>query len=378
MAATGAQKIDEIPRATSSKPNLARRILKLALYILYLVVILELMARVIVWPDRVLQAIHRWPFDSSSNRLLWVRGHHGRRGPDNPIFTYDSLRGWAVSPNLKEMSVFEGKVLNSNSRGIRGKVEYAEIPSFGKKRIVVLGSSFTFGDEVSDNETYAHYLEMLLPNTEILNLGVGGYGHDQMLLYFKEEGVKYHPDIVLLGFGWRDTWWNIVGFSNYWKPRFEMRNHQLVLTHVPVPRPEEILREEIYRSKLSDLGVIFWHELGLRRGFEQNEVTEITAAIFDEIVSTCQRIGATPVFVYLPVQSDLFDTQEGLSPGEQPLSRYCKSRDIPCVFLRPAFRAARAKGVALYTRSHWQPHEHMIAARALKDFLVEKGFIQVP
>jgi hypothetical protein len=283
-----------------------------------------------------------------------------------------------VSPNLKEMSVFEGKVLNSNSRGIRGKVEYAEIPSFGKKRIVVLGSSFTFGDEVSDNETYAHYLEILLPNTEILNLGVGGYGHDQMLLYFKEEGVKYHPDIVLLGFGWRDTWWNIVGFSNYWKPRFEMRNHQLVLTHVPVPRPEEILREEIYRSKLSDLGVIFWHELGLRRGFEQNEVTEITAAIFDEIVSTCQRIGATPVFVYLPVQSDLFDTQEGLSPGEQPLSRYCKSRDIPCVFLRPAFMAARAKGVALYTRSHWQPHEHMIAARALKDFLVEKGFIQVP
>jgi hypothetical protein len=378
MAATAAHRSNELHRATSSKAHSARQILKLALYILYLLIILEIMARVIVWPDRVLQAIHRWPFDSSSNRLLWVRRHHGHQGSDSLVFTYDSLRGWAISPNLREMNAFEGKILTSNSRGIRGKTEYAETPSFGKKRIVILGSSFTFGDEVSDDETYSHYLETLLPGTEVLNLGVGGYAHDQMLLYLKEEGVKYHPDIVMLGFGWRDTWWNIIGFSNYWKPRFEMRDHQLVLTHVPVPRPEEILRKEIYRSKLWDLGVVFWHELGLRLGFEQNEVSEITAAILDEIVSTCHRIGATPVFVYLPVQSDLFGTQKGFSPAEQPLSQYCESRHVPCVFLRPAFMAARAKGVALHTRPHWQPDEHMIAARALKDFLVEKGLVQAP
>jgi hypothetical protein len=40
----------------------------------------------------------------------------------------------------------------------------------------------------------------MLPHTEVINMGVHGYGHDQMLILFGEEGVKYEPDIVILGF----------------------------------------------------------------------------------------------------------------------------------------------------------------------------------
>ena len=29
--------------------------------------------------------------------------------------------GWAVQPNIRDMPVFDGKVLNSNSRGLRGR-----------------------------------------------------------------------------------------------------------------------------------------------------------------------------------------------------------------------------------------------------------------
>ena len=53
----------------------------------------------------------------------------------------------------------------------------------------MLGDSFTFGEDVGDDETYSHHLEQLLPGTEVINLGVHGYGHDQMLIYLREEGI---------------------------------------------------------------------------------------------------------------------------------------------------------------------------------------------
>jgi hypothetical protein len=98
------------------------------------------------------------------------------------------------------VAVFDGKTLNSNSKGLRGKAEHEYQRTAGKRRILVLGDSFTFGEEVSDDETFPHYLESALPNTEVVNFGVQGYGHDQMLLCLKEEGVKYYPDIVILDF----------------------------------------------------------------------------------------------------------------------------------------------------------------------------------
>ena len=87
-----------------------------------------------------------------------------------------------------------------NSRGLRGKRDFPYTKNKNKVRILILGDSFTFGDEVSDDETYSARLQAMLPHTEIINMGVHGYGHDQMLILLKEEGIKYQPDIVILGF----------------------------------------------------------------------------------------------------------------------------------------------------------------------------------
>ncbi len=370
---------EDIPPAKSvpNKTRLLGRILRSLLYVLYLGIVLEAGARLILWPGRVVERVVG--LDDSTRRILWVKHHvHGQQKFDYAYETYDSLRGWAMTPNVRNVSVTDGTILNSNSRGIRGTTEYAELRPLGKKRIVVLGDSFTFGNEVADDETYAHYLEGLLPDTEVLNLGVTGYGHDQMLLYLQQEGVKYRPDVVLLGFVWIDMHRNVQEFLFCSKPRFVLRNGKTVLTNVPVPRPEEVLRQEIYRSKLLDLTEILWHKFNLRFGSEQEQARELTAAIFDEMVATCHRIGATPVFAYLPITDELSDTQEAMSANEQFLSQYCQSRQVLCVFLRPEFLAARRRGVDLYNKGHWRPYENLIAAHALKDFLVEKDLVSAP
>ena len=43
--------------------------------------------------------------------------------------------------------------------------------------------------------------DLLAPRgVEVLNLGVGGYGTAQQLLTLEEDGLRYRPDLVVLGF----------------------------------------------------------------------------------------------------------------------------------------------------------------------------------
>jgi hypothetical protein len=288
------------------------------------------------------------------------------------------------------MRVFDGTIVSSNSKGLRGNTEYEYPRTAGKQRIVVLGDSFTFGSEVSDDETYAHDLESDLPNTEVLNLGVQGYGHDQMLLYLEEEGVKYHPDVVILGFTYIDIYRSIWSFDAYAKPKFKLVSGSLQLTNVPVPTPERVLAHEPYRSKALDLLVILREKLRWSLGKNETEARDLTRALLDEIIATTRSIGAVPVFVYLPVGEEIepfprrYMALTAYSPSvaerEQYLRGYCQARGIPCLFLGRRFREEAKRGVHLIPPQnlwgHWTPQAHRIAAQEIKDFLLRNKLIQ--
>jgi len=323
-------------------------------------------------------------FDDASYRLQWIRLHREHQDWTGPFAIYHPTRGWALKSGIQDMRVFDGTILNTNSRGLRGQSEYNYERTPGKKRIVVLGDSFTFGAEVPDNATYAHYLESHIANTEVLNFGVQGYGHDQILLYLKEEGIKYHPDIVLLGFTYIDIYRNIESFFAYAKPKFTLSPTGLRLTNVPVLTPEQILAEEPYRPKSFDLLFILKEKLRWALGNNEAEAREVTEQLLDQVVSTARSIGAVPVFVYLPVNEEIAPLPKfGIttnSPAaadrEQYLSGICEKEKLPCLFLRPRFHEEVEKGVDLHPRGHWNDTAHSIAGEEIKDFLSSNGLIR--
>jgi hypothetical protein len=55
-----------------------------------------------------------------------------------------------------------------------------------KKEIWILGCSFTYGWGVNDNETFTWLLQEQLPNYEVVNFGVCGYGTMHSLIQFRE------------------------------------------------------------------------------------------------------------------------------------------------------------------------------------------------
>jgi hypothetical protein len=283
--------------------------------------------------------------------------------------------GWRVEPNLRNLEAYRGKVLSTNSRGLRGRTEYGHEKPPEAFRIVVLGDSFTFGEEVGDEETYSHVLQELLPQAEVLNFGVHGYGHDQMLLYLQEEGLRYKPDLVLLGFLTVDMERNILAFRDYAKPRFELREGKLVLTHSPVPSVAETLAAERYWPRFFDLVSMLRAGYRFRSGAATRESKQLTLAILDEMRATAEAAGARVAFAYLPAFGELTKPDLPKTLPERFFFGYCEERKIPAIYLRPYFLPKLKQGAEFQVYGHWGPLEHRIVAEGIAAELLGQGLV---
>lgn len=183
---------------------------------------------------------------------------------------------------MANVPVSENSRVSTNSRGIRGRVEHDYEKSPGKKRVLVLGDSFTFGEEVNDTETYVYYPQQLLPG-------------------FVDVLTMVHQKIL-------------------WKT-----------------------------------------------GVNAKKMEELTMAILDEMAATSSRIGATPVFVYLPDEVDHLAL-----PGQKYLLDYCQERQLLCTSVLPNFQEYVQQSGDRDLRlagGHWKPVGHRLAAQGIADYL---------
>lgn len=318
-------------------------------------------------------------YDSATLRMAWVKRHLAGGGKmDFDFDVHHPVRGWALKPGIRDKSVFGGKGLSSNSRGIRGIKEYSYKKTPGVTRILTIGDSFTFGEEVGDGETFSRYLERIIPDVEVINAGVHGYGHDQILLYLREEGMKYEPDIVILGFLYYDMERNIQSFRDFAKPWFEEKNGGLVLKGTPVPSPQEILDQEWLRLKAFDLWTMTTQRIAWNNGMNKKRMYRISTLLLDEIARTVEAGGAKPVFVYFPNESDFVHFFDKPSDREAFLLDYCRQRtDLICGSVRPIFLKHLKQGYIVDYFGHWDKEGHLMAAYAIRDLLYKNKALPV-
>jgi hypothetical protein len=287
---------------------------------------------------------------------------------------YHSTRGWIVRPDITNKKIFDNKILNTNSKGIRGKIEYSYEKNPNRTRILILGDSFTFGSDVSDTETYPYYLQKMLPNSEILNFGEPAYGHDQMLIYLLEEGLKYHPDIVLLGYGHWDNERNLSEFFYQAKPRFYFNNNRLVLSNSPVHTQKWYFKHEFLRSRFLDLIGILKYDFLKRIGMIDQEAEVITNHILDEIVSVSQKNNAKIIFVPL---GHMFTTTTSSREYDPDLKRFLDSwenKGVPCVSIKQFLIWDGRNGN--FKSGHYKPYVNERIAQGIKEYLLNNHLVK--
>lgn len=123
---------------------------------------------------------------------------------------------------------------------VRGRSSIAA-PAAGQLRVVALGDSFTWGNEVAAEENFAHLLDVADNGLQVLNMGVPGYGIDQMVLKYERHGAQLNPDLVILGVYVSDYERSTVGFTAAAKPLFKVAGDGLELSNTPLPEPQEVI-----------------------------------------------------------------------------------------------------------------------------------------
>ncbi len=129
----------------------------------------------------------------------------------------DPLTGWSLLPGASGRSynpLYEYDVqVSINSRGLRAPESLTYEKPEGVYRILVLGDSFIQAAQVELEESLPQQLARLIQAetgrpVEAINAGVAGWGTDQQLLWLREEGYKYEPDLILLAFFPRNDFMN--------------------------------------------------------------------------------------------------------------------------------------------------------------------------
>ena len=119
------------------------------------------------------------------------------------FFMPDDKRGWVLKPSTmgRHQDLDFNIPVIINSKGLREpERSYGRVP--GKFRILLVSDSATFASGVTVEQSPPALLEQALgpERTEVVNLSVPAYNNVQEYLFLVEEGLKYKPDLVLLGF----------------------------------------------------------------------------------------------------------------------------------------------------------------------------------
>lgn len=281
-----------------------------------------------------------------------------------PEKMWSATRGWANAPGTRTRPWTIGGPLRTetvNAIGARRIGEVSATAPSGTRRVVAVGDSFTFGAEVNDEDVWLSAAERALPATEIVNLGVNGYGQDQALLTLREVGLGLHPDVVVVGFVGDDLERNLFDFHFARKPRFVLRAGALALTGAPVPSPDELRRLDHSRVRSLDLLAVATGKWAVR-GWA--EATPLAVALISAMASESRTSGAQLLLVHLP--GTLPYVRDLDADFHAPaFDEACALDGVRCLDLRPVLRDARDRGVDLLEVTHWSPEAHAIAAAEL-------------
>jgi hypothetical protein len=174
-------------------------------------------------------------------------------GNSRDFYDYDPLLGWKNVPNTDRIRLVRAKGNTKihykiNSKGIRGP-EYSYEKADNEYRILFLGDSYAEGYVVEFDDLFSEVMTRKLNSMrkgvhfQAINSGTSGWSTDQELLFFQNEGKKYGPDLTILMFYQNDLAYNNQpkDFGMSYKPLFKEMNGELVLTNVPVPKPDKVI-----------------------------------------------------------------------------------------------------------------------------------------
>lgn len=317
-----------------------------------------------------------------------------------------------------------------NAHGLRD-LDYPYQKPEGAYRILVLGDSFAEAVQVPLAESFPKMVESALASNqsfrsfsiEVINAGTSGYGTDNELLFFRAEGIKYSPDLVLLEFcicnDVRNNWFELenIDVGEFRKPYFTLGSDGLTLNRFPFEREATpftpikswlnrhvrlypFLREARDRLLMSRLGgaasgipldyrvylkdypqqwEVAWSVTrGLMKELKR-EVAASGARLFVMIVPTRFQVRSEDWAQVMTIYSDMQSKEWDLEKPNRLLRRILEEEGVAYVDLLQPFQAYARKSENspyLVSDGHWNAAGHRLASQILTDELIQRSIVK--
>jgi hypothetical protein len=334
------------------------------------------------------------------------------------FFEPDPQLGWRFIPGKTGTFAWmdvEPRRIRINSLGFR---DPPRSRAKERNRAVVLGDSFVSNLAVDDEDVFTRKLEKTLRNTEVLNLGVNGYGQVQEYLLLKEWLPVLQPDLVIALVYIRNDFTDNTGIGwLYPRPAAAWTGPEQSLEIIPPRQPMTgnpnraipfwafYRKSHLYHLVDRRIGLMVARYVHHRHpGGQPSRDTppelylcrldpaENTRNMFRTMEELMVRMseythanGVPLVFVLAPsfvqVEEEMWDAMlatYGCSPQEydralphEKLMQFAGERGLLMLDLLPVLEAEFQRGGALYhhEEQHWNQRGNQVVAEALHNYL---------
>jgi len=309
--------------------------------------------------------------------LYFLERVSSKEDPLYSLFQYDPRLGFNLKPNSQYKNNSLSIIVNKN--GYRG----IERTSKENSNILVLGDSLTFAPNSNEGETWTDILnenfKKLHTNKQALNLAVGGYGIDQMLLTLKSSLKKYKTKLVILSFSDVSLQRILLGMRDFQRPQFKLRNNKLELVKNNILTPQE-LRYKLDRKYLYTPRIITWLadllETFQNRGDPQRThlLFPLGKALVDEANKLAINYGANFILLHLARTPQINDSSLQKDLGEYFVD-YLKREGshYPIILTRDYF--LKQKKIWEMKGTHYSKKESELVANVVLNYLSNKNEI---
>lgn len=334
------------------------------------------------------------------------------------MFQYDPVIGWKFIPNKKGNIVYYDEVQNvieTNAMGFRDDISQS-LPN-GKK-VMVIGDSFVSNISVKDDAVFTEVMEEDVPNMEVLNFGVNGYGQVQERLVLKEWLPKVKPDVIIaMVYIRNDFVENMPGAKwLYPRPTVSWSSEQKALRYNPLKTTNRLSNEKSFwkfykrihlyqfvRKKMKNINnkwnrekanSLLPPELYLCRSDLSEETKEMYVVLEKmllEIRHEAERAETPIIFSLAPSIAQVQDDQWNslfIDRDEEPsnfkkslpndrLMKFAKENDLNMIDLLPALRKEAGKGKRLYNplEQHWTAEGNKVVATSLLEYFKANAYL---
>ncbi len=239
--------------------------------------------------------------------------------------------GWGDPASIRLVS----SQFQLNSQGLRDYEIPIEKPA-GETRVLCLGDSFTWGQMVALDETYAKCLERDLRASmpgravTVINSGRLGWNTADEFEWFVRQGVQYEPDIVVVGFCLNDAEGDHYTLARLLPESVEQRFAWSYFYF--------FLKYRVHLLKV---------KLGLTPGYTEYILSLYAPDSFAwkkskralrMIADTARERGARVLVAVFPIVSE-WETYP-FTPVHEEVMAFCESRGIPAIDVLGSFRTS--------------------------------------